>query len=92
MYNVSQDYMTAIAKNARAHKLVGTVNGASFDGDDIIRGSFQIKNQFCPATEIALGGVYVGELNLTFSEAFKEVPSTVPMSLCALALFAIAVM
>ena len=70
MYQVSQDYMTAIAKNARAHKLVGTVNGTSFDGDDVIRSSFSVKNQFCPATEIALGGVYVGELNLTFSEAF----------------------
>ena len=70
MYNVSQDYLTAIAKNARAHKLVGTVNGTSFDGGDVIRSSFSVKNQFCPATEIALGGVYVGELNLTFSEAF----------------------
>src|SRR5574344_1321526 len=70
MYNVSQDYMTAIAKNARAHKLVGTVNGTSFDGNDVIKGSFQIKNQFCPATEIALGGVYVGELNLTFTRDF----------------------
>lgn len=72
MYNVSQDYMTVIAKNARAHKLTGTVNGTSFDGDDVIKGSFQIRNQFCPATEIALGGVYVGELNLTFTEAFAS--------------------
>ena len=72
MYNVSQDYMTAIAKNARAHKLTGSVNGTSFDGGDIIRNSFSVKNQFCPATEIALGGVYVGELNLTFTEAFAS--------------------
>ena len=70
MYNVSQDYMAAIAKSARAHKLVGTVNGTSFDGGDVIKGSFQIRNQFCPATEIALGGVYVGELNLTFTRDF----------------------
>lgn len=70
MYSVSADYLTAIAKNARAHKLIGTVNGASFDGGDVLRNSFSVKNQFCPATEIALGGVYVGELNLTFTEAF----------------------
>ena len=72
MYSVSADYLTAIAKNARAHKLTGTVNGTSFDGGDIIRNSFSVKNQFCPATEIALGGVYVGELNLTFTEAFAS--------------------
>jgi len=72
MYSVSNAYLTAIGKNARAHKLVGTVNGTSFDGDDVIKGSFQIRNQFCPATEIALGGVYVGELKLTFTEAFAS--------------------
>jgi len=72
MYSVSNAYLTAIGKNARAQKLVGTVNGTSFDGDDVIKGSFQIRNQFCPATEIILGGVYVGELNLTFSEAFAS--------------------
>ncbi len=70
MYSVSNAYLTAIGKNARAHKLTGTVNGTSFDGDDVIKGSFQIRNQFCPATEIILGGVYVGELKLTFTEAF----------------------
>lgn len=72
MYSVSADYLTAIAKNARAHKLIGTVNGTSFDGGDVIRNSFSVKNQFCPATEIALGGVYIGELNLTFTEAFAS--------------------
>ena len=72
MYSVTADYLTAIAKNARAHKLIGTVNGTSFDGGDVIRNSFSVKNQFCPATEIALGGVYVGELNLTFTETFAS--------------------
>ena len=72
MYSVSNDYLIAIGKNARAHKLKGAINATPFDGDDIIRNSFSVKNQFCPATEIALGGVYVGELNLTFTEAFAS--------------------
>lgn len=72
MYSVSNAYLTAIGKNARAHKLTGTVNGTSFDGGDVIRNSFSVKNQFCPATEIALGGIYIGELNLTFTEAFAS--------------------
>lgn len=72
MYNVSQDYLTAIAKNARAHQLKGTVGSRSFDGDDVIKGSFQIRNQLCPATEIILGGVYIGELTMTFSNDFAQ--------------------
>ena len=72
MYSVSNDYLTAITSNARAHKISGTVRGTSFDDGDIIRNSFVYKNQFCPATEIELGGVYVGELDLTFTEAFAN--------------------
>lgn len=71
MYPVSNDYLTAISKNARAHRLSGVVGANhSFDGDDVVRNSFVVKNQLCPATEIALGGVYIGELDLTFSTEF----------------------
>ena len=72
MYPTSNDYKIAVTKNARAHKLSGTVNGHSFDGGDVIRNTFVVKNQFCPATAIQLGGVYVGELDLTFTKAFAE--------------------
>jgi len=72
MYPTSNDYKIAVTKNARAHKLTGTVNGHSFDGADVIRNTFVVKNQFCPATAIQLGGVYVGELDLTFTKAFAE--------------------
>ena len=72
MYPTSNDYKIAVTKNARAHKLSGTVNGHSFDGADVIRNTFVVKNQFCPATAIQLGGVYVGELDLTFTKTFAE--------------------
>lgn len=73
MYSVSADYLTAIAKNARAHKLKGVVGlNHNFDGDDVIKGSFQIRNQFCQSTAIELGGVYIGELDLTFSTEFAQ--------------------
>lgn len=72
MYPTSNNYKIAVTKNARAHKLSGTVNGHSFDGADVIRNTFVVKNQFCPATAIQLGGVYVGELDLTFTKAFAE--------------------
>lgn len=72
MYPVTNAYNTAIAKNARAHKLSGTVDGHSFDGGDVIRQSFYIRNQICPATAIELGGVYVGELGLEFETSYAQ--------------------
>lgn len=72
MYPASNDYQTAVTKNARAHKLTGTVAGSAFGGSDVIRNTFSVKNQFCPATKIELGGVYVGELDLTFTKSFAD--------------------
>ena len=72
MYPTSNDYKIAVTKNARAHKLTGTVNGHNFDGADVIRNTFVVKNQFCPATAIQLGGVYIGELDLTFTKTFAD--------------------
>jgi hypothetical protein len=70
MYPTTNDYKLAIAKNARAHRLTGTVAGTAFDGGDVIGKSFVVKNQLCPATNIQLGGVYVGEMDLVFTESF----------------------
>lgn len=72
MYPTTNDYKLAIAKNARAHRLTGTVAGTAFDGGDVIGKSFVVKNQLCPATNIQLGGVYVGEMDLVFNKAFAE--------------------
>lgn len=70
MYSVSNDYLTAIATNARAAKLRGTVEGISFTGSDVLQDTFSVRNQFCSATAIEIGGVYIGECDLTFSNAF----------------------
>ena len=72
MYPVSDDYKTAILENSRAHRITGIVDGVVFDGADVIRKSFVVKNQFTPCTAVELGGVYIGELDLTFSEAFAS--------------------
>ena len=72
MYPVTNDYKAAIAKNARAHRIAGSVDGHYFDGLDVIRDSFVYKNQLCPATAIQLGGVYIGECDLVFSKAFAD--------------------
>ena len=72
MYPTSDDYKIAIAKNARAHKISGTIGGHIYTGEAVIMDSFVYKNQLCPATKILLGGVYIGECDLVFSKAFAE--------------------
>lgn len=72
MYNASNDYFVATKKTARASKLRGTVGGVSFYGKDTVKDSFAVRNQLCPATAIELGGVYIGECDLTFSTQFAN--------------------
>ena len=72
MYSVTNDYLTAMGNNARACVISGTVGGTAFASADLFRNSFVYKNQCCPATEIILGGKYVGELDLIFTEAFAQ--------------------
>lgn len=72
MYQTSAAYKDAVGRNARAHKITGTVNGVAFNGGDILRGSFSVRNQLCEATKISLGGVYVGQMELTFTKAFAD--------------------
>lgn len=72
MYSVSADYLAAMAENARASKLRGTINGTPFDGRHVIRGTFAVNNQLCEATAITLGGVYIGSLNMVLAAEFAE--------------------
>lgn len=72
MYQVTEDYLTALQSNARAHTLSGTVNGTHFTGADVIRNSFTLSNQICEATKISLGGVFIGKLDLTFTSRFAQ--------------------
>lgn len=70
MYPTTNDYQTAMGSNSTGHKLRGTVNGVTFEGENVLQNTFVVKNQFCPATKIELGGVYVGEMDLTFTTEY----------------------
>ena len=65
MYNVSQAYKTAMQAQVQTTRLTFTVNGASYTEDNILRGSFHIRNQCTDTSDITLGAVYVGELTVT---------------------------
>lgn len=48
-------------------RVTGTVNGISFTDANIVGGSFSITNQCSSETELSIGQVYVGELNITLT-------------------------
>lgn len=73
MYSVSDAFKTAAASNAQRHYIRGHVDGRVFSGSNVIKGSVNIRNQFCPATAIELGGVYIGQLAIEFTSQFADV-------------------
>ena len=66
MYNISDKFRNAMRSNLIIPKLRGTINGETFTQDDILEGSFRVCNQCVDVSQISLGGVFVGELRLTF--------------------------
>lgn len=72
MYNVSQDYRTALRNPVSDYKLNITIDGASYDESVIVGGSFNITNQ-CSETDIVqIGSVYCAELKMTIASGIVE--------------------
>lgn len=65
MYAVSDAYKIAMKKPVQRFRMTGTVSSMPFNDDNILKGSFSITNQCCDDTEMKIGQVYVGELNVT---------------------------
>ncbi len=75
MYNASETYIATSKQAVRfAQQIRGSISKGgqiyTFTGSDVIKNSFEITNQICSSTQIELGGVYAGQLNITFSPAF----------------------
>ena len=66
MYSVSNDFKTAIKAPAQEFDLRGYIDEEAFYKDDVLKGSFSITNQCSGNDEVAIGSVYIGELNVTF--------------------------
>lgn len=67
MYAVTQDYIDAIMSPVQAGELVGTINGSiNFTSEDVLLGSASISNQCADSTDVKVGSVYVGTLQITF--------------------------
>ena len=53
-------------KSIQTATISGTIGNVSFDGGNVIRGSFNVTNQCCDTSTFNYGGVYIGELTASF--------------------------
>ena len=65
MYNVSEDYLDALAKPYHRFDLYGYVGETYFTAENLIRETLTITNQ-CADSDIKIGSVYGGQLKATF--------------------------
>lgn len=67
MLNVSNDYITQMHKQVQVRRISGLIDGTiPFTEDDILQGSLVLTNQCMSNDSFGYGGVFIGELKLTF--------------------------
>ena len=76
MYVGSADFQTVNAKPIQKQRITGTVGGASFGPSDVLAGSINISNQCSDSSDYKLGGVFVGQLSMTFLKSFAVTAET----------------
>lgn len=65
MYQINDKFRAAMKSPVIVPRLRGTINNQPFSDEDILQGSFRACNQCVDVSQIALGGVFVGEVSLT---------------------------
>lgn len=71
MYSVSQAYLTKLkSDDTKIRRIRGYVDTVAFTEDDILDGSYTYTEMCVKSSEIKLGGVWIGTLNLTFLQDF----------------------
>lgn len=70
MYSVSEAYIEQMMKKATRRRLSGTIGEIQFSGEDIIADSFNVSGRAAEESETKIGGVYLGELEMTFVPSF----------------------
>lgn len=73
MYQVSETFLNAMNSFIVQPVLKGTVGEIEFTHEDILENSFRCCNQCVTVNDVKIGGVFVGELNMTL---LKSVATT----------------
>ena len=76
MYVGSADFQTANAKAIQKQRITGTVGSTPFGPSDVLTGSVNITNQCSDSSDYKIGGVYVGQLSMTFLNGFAVTAET----------------
>lgn len=70
MYQVSEQYIEQMMHRGTRRRLSGTIGTVPFTSNDIVRNSFSITGRATEESDTKIGGVYLGELELTFVPSF----------------------
>lgn len=70
MYQVSAAYLSQMMHRATRRRLTGCIADVDFTGDDIVRESFEVSARAASESDTKIGGVFLGELELTFLPSF----------------------
>lgn len=70
MYQVSSDYLTQMMKKGTRRRLTGTIGNVPFTSNDVVQHSFSVSGRAMEESNTNLGGVYLGELEMTFLPSF----------------------
>lgn len=72
MYPVSNEYIEKLtSKSIKTRRINGAVGNVTFTENDILSGSFSFSEQAVSSNDIKLGGVFIGQLNISFLRAFS---------------------
>lgn len=76
MYPVSNDYIDKISQQPKdiTRRIRGTVDNVAFTEADVIASSLIYTETCVKSSDINLGGVFVGTLQITFQPSFQGIP------------------
>lgn len=71
MYEVSETYINKLfSVGEKQRRITGTIDGVEFTEADILADSLTITDKCLSSDDIKLGGVFIGQMELTFLPAF----------------------
>ena len=70
MFSVSEAYIEQMMKRGTRRRLTGMIGNVPFSGDDVVLDSFNISGRAAQESDTKIGGVYLGEFELTFLPSF----------------------
>lgn len=76
MYVGSEAFQTVNSHPIQKQRITGTVDGVAFTASDILSGSLSISNQCSDSSDYKIGGVFVGQMTVTFLKSFSVTAET----------------